>query len=132
MSALTEKITALFLEKINFANDEAEQVVEAITVSANQLDAAVDNFELVASGTDNENLASGLVDLADVFDDAKLTSAQAEKMRAAVAKIIPNGDGNVQELAFALFERTLEYGVAAKEANDFFDELLKTEPPVEE
>lgn len=131
-NALAERIRALTIDKINFENDEAEGVVDGIATSALTLDDAGDAFVTLAAGdVDQEEIAGALVDLADLFDSANLTGAQREKLNGVVNGLLKSGTPEQKEAAKVLFSGALDFGIAAKAANDYFNTLLAT-PPVEE
>lgn len=128
---LSAQLRALTFEKINFVNEEAEGIVEALATSALALDGAADSFESLAGEDANQlEIAQSLVDLADLFDDLELSPSQSAKLDKVVNGLLKSGTPEQIQSAKDLFAATLAFGLAAKAANEYFDELLNT-PPVE-
>lgn len=128
-NALADRIRALTLDKINFSHDDAEGIVDGLVSSALTLDDAGDAFTVLSAGDlDLEDVANGLVDLADLFDDVDLSPAQVDQLNGAVDKIVKSGSPEQKQAAKDVFTSTLGFGLQAKAANDFFDALLATPP----
>ena len=128
-NALAEKIRALTASKIDFVNDEAEQVVEDLATATLELDDKADAFNaLIGEDVDQEEVGPALVDLADLFDDVDLSAEQEAKLTSVVDRLVKSGTGDQRAAAKDLFTATLGYGLKAKAANEFFDTLLATEP----
>lgn len=131
-NALAARIRALTLDKIDFASDDAEGVVDGLVGAALTLDDAADAFETLAAGdVDQGDIAEALVDLADIFDDASLTPDQSAKLDTVVDRLLKSGTDEQKTAAKTLFAGTLSFGVAAKAGNKFFDDLLAEEPEEE-
>jgi hypothetical protein len=129
---LSAQLRALTFDKINFVDDEAEAIVEGLATSALALDDAADAFEAVAGGdADQLEVAEALVNLADLFDDVNLSPTQSAKLDKVVNGLLKSGTDEQIADAKVLFTATLAFGLAAKGANEYFDELMKTDPPVE-
>lgn len=132
MNALATRIRALTTDKVDFLSDEAEAVADGIVTAALSLDDAADAFTALAGAdTDQEDVANALVDLADLFDDLNLGPAQTDKLNSVVNGLLKTGTDEQKAAAKTLFSATLAYGVQAKGANEYFDTLLETEPPVD-
>jgi hypothetical protein len=128
---LAEQIRQLTAEKINFVDDNSESVLKTVVSSALELDDAADAFvALTGDDVDQADIASGLVDLADIFDDSEMSPESTARLNAVVDRLLKTGSDEQKASAKALFTKTLSYGLAAKATNDYFDELLST-PPVE-
>lgn len=128
-NALALRIRTLTTNKINFANDEAEAVVDGIATAALTLDDAADAFTVLAGeDVDQEDIANALVDLADLFDSASLNPDQRAKLDSVVNGLLKSGTTEQRDAAKALFAAALDYGISAKSANTYFDELLATNP----
>ncbi len=124
---IAEKIAELTFEKINFVNDEVEDVVEALTVSALNLNTAGAAFEQAAGQDTFTDVAEGAIELADVFDDVDLPDVQHEKVVAAFRKIYDAPTQEFEDLGVNLFEAALQFGVAARKAAAFFDSVEDSE-----
>lgn len=123
-NALAERIRQLTTEKIDFLNDEVEAVVHGITNAALTLDDAADAFTVLAGeDVDQQEIAESLVGLADIFDSAKLSNDQRAKLDGVVNGLLKTGTQEQRERAKTLFAATLDYGLAAKSANEYFDAL---------
>lgn len=121
---LADRIRALTLDKINFVDDTAEGVVDGIVSSALTLDDVADHFTVLAGGdVDQEDIANALVDLADLFDDVNLSPDQQASLDGVVDRLLKTGSPEQKEAAKALFSNTLTFGLEAKAANAYFDEL---------
>lgn len=130
---LAARIRALSIGKIDFAREDAEGVVDGLVGTALTLDDAADAFEALAAGdVDQEDIANALVDLADIFDDVDLTHAQSTQLDGVVDRLLKSGSPEQKAAAKTLFTKTLEFGIAAKEGNKFFDDLLAEEPGEDE
>lgn|SRR5690606_18441285 len=128
-NALADRIRALTLDKIDFVHDGAEGVVDGIVGAALSLDDAGDAFTVLAAGdVDQEDIANALVDLADIFDDVNLSPEQSEKLDGVVDKLLKTGSPEQKASAKALFSATLDFGIKAKSANEYFDLLIETPP----
>lgn len=119
---LKERIGQLLLDKIDFQDDAVESVVEGLLANAMDLSAKADEFEALAATDTLEEVANGIIDLADAFDDAELTPAKKEKVIGAFRKIFNSPTEELEEAGVALFEATLNLGVSARQAADFFDQ----------
>lgn len=128
-NALAEKIRSLTAEKIDFVDDEAEKVVEDLALATLELDDKADAFNALAGeDVDQEEVGTALVDLADLFDDLNLSADQQEKLNSVVDRLVKNGTDDQRAAAKELFTATLGYGLSAKAANEYFDNLLATTP----
>lgn len=128
-NALSDTIRTLTTEKINFSDDAAEGIIDGLVLSALTLDDAGDAFTALAGDDiDQADVAVGLVDLADLFDDADLSPAQTDKLNGVVDKLLKSGSEEQKTAAKALFSAALGFGIAAKQANQYFDDLLATDP----
>lgn len=128
-NALADAIRTLTLEKINFVDDAAEAVVDSTVSAALTLDDAGDAFTALAGDdVDQAEIAVGLVDLADLFDDADLSPAQTAKLNGVVDKLLKSGSPEQKTAAKDLFTAALGFGIAAKAENQYFNDLLATDP----
>jgi len=125
-----DRIRQLVLDKVDFKNDDAEAIVESISTAALELDEATDTFVGLAGGNaDLEDMAGALVDLADIFDGAKLDADKSAKLDVTVDKLLKGTGSEDQRVALKdVFTKTMAYQVTAKAANEFFDLLLATDP----
>ena len=129
MSNLSERIKTLSLEKIAFINEEAAQKVRDLNLANMNLDAAADDIDLDAAGNPEiEAVANALVNLADLADDVNLTGAQEDSLNLIVSQIVTTGDETQREKLKNLFAKTLQYFIATKLFNAYFDQLLATDP----
>lgn len=128
-NALADAIRALTLEKIDFVDDASEGIIDSLVAAALTLDDAGDAFTALAGDdVDQADVAVGLVDLADLFDDADLSPAQTDKLNGVVDKLLKSGSNEQKTAAKALFSAALGFGIAAKSANQYFNDLLATDP----
>ena len=126
-NALADRIRALTFEKVDFQSDDAEAVVDGIVLSALSLDDSADAFTALAGDdVDQQDIAGALVDLADIFDDVNLSPDQSAKLDGVVDKLLKSGSPDQKAAAKDLFSKTLAFGIQAKGANTFFDDLLNT------
>lgn len=129
MNQLAQQIRELTAEKIDFVDDASEGVLKSIVDSALNLDEAADEFsKLAGDDVDQAEIASALVDLADIFDDSELSPEANSKLNSVVERLLKTGTDEQKIAAKELFMKTLSYGLAAKSTNEYFDELLNTEP----
>jgi hypothetical protein len=129
---LAEKIRTLLVAKLELENKDTEAVLEGVATAALALEDAADASDLLSNGdVDQEDIASGLVDLADLIDDFELTPDNQSKVDGIVNKLLKSGTAEQKAALKEVFNQTLEWGRKAKAAVEFFDELLKTDPPVE-
>ena len=121
-NALALRIRTLTTDKIDFVNDEVEAVVDNITTAALTLDDAADAFTLLAGEDLNqEEIANGLVDLADLFDSVNLSPEQRLRIDGVVTALLKTGTPEQIAAAKVLFAAALDYGIAAKTTNDYFN-----------
>jgi hypothetical protein len=69
-------------------------------------------------------VATGLVDLADLFDDAALPGNQREKLETAVAKILKVADPTKVAAATELFLAVLNVGANAADVNAYLNKNI--------
>lgn len=119
---LKQKISQLLLDKIDFQDEAAEGTVENLLSAALDLSTKADEFEAMAANDTLEEVADGVIDLADAFDDADLTPDKKEKVLGAFRKIFNSPTEELETAGVALFEATLNLGIAARQAADFFDQ----------
>lgn len=128
-NALADAIRALTLEKIDFVDDASEGIIDSLVAAALTLDDAGDAFTALAGDdVDQADVAVGLVDLADLFDDADLSPAQTDKLNGVVDKLLKSGSDEQKAAAKTLFSAALGFGIAAKSSNQYFNDLLATDP----
>lgn len=124
---LAEQIRQLTNEKIDFLNDEAEAVHKSVVDSALSLDEAADVFSsLAGDDVDQMEIASALVDLADIFDDSEMSPEKTEQLNGVVNRLLKTGTDEQKAAAKELFSKVLGYGLTAKATNDYFNDLLQT------
>lgn len=126
---LADRIRALSLDKIDFVHDDAEGIVDGLVSASLTLDDVGDAFTALA-GDDvpQEEVANALVDLADLFDDVNLSPDQRAMLDSVVNRLLVAGSPEQKQAAKDLFAGTLDFGLKAKAANDFFDTLLAQQP----
>jgi len=128
-NALADAIRTLTLDKIDFVDDASEGIIDSLVSAALTLDDAGDAFTALAGDdVDQADVAVGLVDLADLFDDADLSPAQTDKLNGVVDKLLKSGSDEQKAAAKTLFSAALGFGIAAKYANRYFNDLLATDP----
>ena len=71
--------------------------------------------------------ASGLGDLADIFDDAKLDGDNLTKLKAAVGKIVKSDSAEKTAAATELFLGVLDAGTNASDVNTYLNEKIAPE-----
>ena len=118
---IAERIAELLLAKIDFDNDAVEAQVEKLTTSALNLQAAAAAVENASGSETFEDVANGIVDLADIFDDADLGPAATEKVEAVFSRIFSAPTEELTALGKDLFKAALEYGTVANETNQVFN-----------
>lgn len=128
-NALADRIRALTLSKVDFKNDAAEDVLEGIVTSGLALsDSTAAFIALAADDVDQEDIANALVDLADIFDDVSLSPDQVDSLNSVVDRLLKSGSDEQKVAAKRVFSDTLAYSLKAKAANQYFDDLLATDP----
>ena len=131
-NALSTRIREITIQKMDLQDDVREGHLKSYANATLDLDDAGDEFVALSGGdADQEEIANALVDLADIFDDAKLTPSQSDKLDSVVDRLLKTGTPEQKAGAKNLFKKTLAYGLAAKAENEYFDTLLATEPPEE-
>lgn len=126
---LAARIRELTHAKIDFVDDEAEGKIMAIVDGTLSLDDAADKVTaLIGEDADLNEVADGLVDLADIFDDAEMDADKRDKLDGVVNKLVKSGTDEQKDALKDLFTKVLGYGLTAKDTNDYFDTLLAVDP----
>lgn len=124
---LAARIRQLTHDKIDFVDNDAEAKLKAVVDGTLTLDDLADKFTALAGeDVDQNDIAEALVDLADIFDDNEMTTEKREKLDGVVNKLLKTGSDEQKQAAKDLFAGVLNYGLMAKDTNDYFDTLLDT------
>lgn len=127
MQELDQKLVDLIVEKFDIKNDTAEGTIERLILSALQLERARVRFMELLPDADLLEQAEGLVELADIFDDANLDDEASEGLKAAVAKIVKTSTDEQKDAATDLFLSVLSVGQAGAEISEYLDLLIDEE-----
>lgn len=129
MEALDQQLLDLIFAKFDIENDEAEGKIEALLIAGIRLERARVAFLALNPDEDFLGVASGLITLADIFDDAKLPAGKRAELEAAVAKILKVSDPAKVAAATDVFLGVLDAGSTGADTGEFMDTLLNTTPP---
>lgn len=127
MDQLDAQLLALIFDKFDVANDTAEGKIEALVNAGIRLERARVGFLALNPDADFLDVASGLITLADLFDDAGLQSRRAD-LENAVGKILKVSDPVKVAAATEVFIGCLDAGITAADAAAYIDKL--SEPDV--
>ena len=130
MEDLDQQLTGLVLEKFDIQNDEAESKIEALLLVGIRLERARVAFLALNPDADFIDVASGLISLADLFDDANLSADNRPKLESAVAKILKVTDPAKVAAATEVFLSVLDAGLTARDTGDFVNGLITPPDPV--
>jgi hypothetical protein len=128
MDQLDAQLLALIFEKFDVANDTAEGKIEALINAGIRLERARVGFLALQPDADFLDVASGLITLADLFDDAGLPAEKRADLETAVGKILKVSDPVKVAAATEVFIGCLDAGITAADAAAYIDKL--SEPDV--
>jgi hypothetical protein len=127
MGDLDQQLLNLIFEKFDIKNDIAEGAIESLMLATLRLERARVAFLALEPAADFVEVASGLVDLADIFDDAKLDGDNLTKLKAAVGKIVKSDSAEKTAAATELFLGVLDAGTNASDVNTYLNEKIAPE-----
>ena len=127
MGDLDQQLLNLIFEKFDIKNDIAEGAIESLMRATLRLERARVAFLALEPAADFVEVASGLVDLADIFDDAKLDGDNLTKLKAAVGKIVKSDSAEKTAAATELFLGVLDAGTNASDVNTYLNEKIAPE-----
>ena len=122
-----DQLLNLIFEKFDISNDTAEGAIESLMLATLRLERARVAFLALEPAADFVEVASGLVDLADIFDDAKLDGDNLTKLKAAVGKIVKSDSAEKTAAATELFLGVLDAGTNASDVNTYLNEKIAPE-----
>lgn len=126
MDQLDAQLLALIFDKFDVANDTAEGKIEALINAGIRLERARVGFLALQPDADFLDVASGLITLADLFDDAGLQDRRAD-LENAVGKILKVSDPAKVAAATEVFIGCLDAGTTAADAAAYLDTLSEPE-----
>lgn len=124
---LDQQLLNLIFEKFDISNDTAEGAIESLMLATLRLERARVAFLALEPDADFIDTASGLVDLADIFDDAKLDGDNLAKLKTAVGKIVKSDSAEKTAAATELFLGVLDAGTNASDVNTYLNEKIAPE-----
>lgn len=119
--ALSEKISVLIIENVDFKNDALEAATEKLITKTFDLASASNAVEQAAGGDESVlQVAEGVVTLAKTFGTAfrKLDDNQKTEVSNAVKSVVTGANEQAIE---SLFDACLETITAAQELNEVAD-----------
>lgn len=118
--ALSEQITALIFENIDFANDTVEAALEGVVTSAISVSDAARAIEALDLQGADADVAEGVVKLASTFGTVfgNLTPDQQAEVTETVAKIVT---GPNEGLIETLFNQCVALIADIRAANEIVD-----------
>lgn len=125
MDQLDAQLLALIFDKFDVANDTAEGKIEALINAGIRLERARVGFLALNPDADFLDVASGLITLADLFDDAGLQARRAD-LENAVGKILKVSDPLKVTSATEVFIGCLDAGTTAADTSAYIDTLSAT------
>ena len=124
---LDQQLLNLIFEKFDISNDTAEGAIESLMLATLRLERARVAFLALEPDADFVEVASGLVTIADIFDDAKLDGDNLTKLKAAVGKIVKSDSAEKTAAATELFLGVLDAGTNASDVNTYLNEKIAPE-----
>ena len=124
---LDQQLLNLIFEKFDISNDTAEGAIESLMLATLRLERARVAFLVLEPDADFIDTASGLVTLADIFDDAKLDGDNLTKLKTAVGKIVKSDSAEKTAAATELFLGVLDAGTNASDVNTYLNEKIAPE-----
>lgn len=123
---VSDKIKALILNRIDFADDELRDAVEDLTTAAAALASAGDQFDDVFPNDSGDAVADGVLTLADAFADVAAPDKN-EVVKKAFRDVYSATTPEQEAAGEALFAAGLDFDLAANALNDFIDSRQVTE-----
>ena len=127
MGDLDQQLLNLIFEKFDIKNDIAEGAIESLMLATLRLERARVAFLALEPDADFIDTASGLVTLADIFDDAKLDGDNLTKLKTAVGQIVKSDSAEKTAAATELFLGVLDAGANASDVNTYLNEKIAPE-----
>lgn len=127
MDQLDAQLLALIFDKFDVANDTAEGKVEALLSAGIRLERARVGFLALQPDADFLDVASGLITLADLFDDAGLPAEKRADLETAVGKILKVSDPAKVAAATEVFLGCLDAGTTVADTAAYLDTLSEPE-----
>lgn len=127
MDQLDQQLLSLIFDKFDVANDTAEGKIEALINAGIRLERARVGFLALQPDADFLDVASGLITLADLFDDVKLPADKRADLETAVGKILKVSDPAKVSAATEVFLGVLDAGATAADTVEFLDGLIPTD-----
>ena len=124
---LDQQLLNLIFEKFDIQNDTAEGAIESLMLATLRLERARVAFLALEPDADFIDTASGLVTLADIFDDAKLDGDNLTKLKTAVGQIVKSDSAEKTAAATELFLGVLDAGTNASDVNTYLNEKIAPE-----
>jgi hypothetical protein len=124
---LDQQLLNLIFEKFDISNDTAEGAIESLMLATLRLERARVAFLALEPDADFIDTASGLVTLADIFDDAKLDGDNLTKLKTAVGQIVKSDSAEKTAAATELFLGVLDAGANASDVNTYLNEKIAPE-----
>jgi len=124
---LDQQLLNLIFEKFDISNDTAEGAIESLMLATLRLERARVAFLALEPDADFIDTASGLVTLADIFDDAKLDGDNLTKLKTAVGQIVKSDSAEKTAAATELFLGVLDAGTNASDVNTYLNEKIAPE-----
>ena len=124
---LDQQLLNLIFEKFDISNDTAEGAIESLMLATLRLERARVAFLALEPDADFIDTASGLVTLADIFDDAKLDGDNLTKLKTAVGQIVKSDSAEKTAAATELFLGVLDAGANASDVNTYLNERIAPE-----
>lgn len=128
MEQLDQQLTALMLEKFDITNEEAEKQIEELLLAGIRIERARVAFLATNPDSDFLEVATGLIDLADLFDDVQLGIDERQRLQAAVSKILKVTDPAKLSVASEVFLSVLNGGTVAANTDKLINDLLSKIP----
>lgn len=125
MSEFDAQLLALIFDKFDVANDTAEGKIEALLNAGIRLERARVGFLALNPDADFLDVASGLITLADIFDDAGLPADKRADLETAVGKILKVSDPAKVAAATEVFLGVLDAGTTAADTSAYLDTLAE-------
>ena len=127
MTNIDQQLLALIFDKFDVANDTAEGKIEALISAGIRLERARVGFLALQPDADFLDVASGLITLADLFDDAGLPAEKRGDLETAVGKILKVSDPAKVAAATEVFLGCLDAGSTVADTAAYLDTLSAPE-----
>lgn len=124
MNDLDQKLLALLFDKFDITDDTGEGHIEALVTAGIRLERARVGILALNPDVDFVDAVGGLIDIADIFDSANLSTDDRAKLETGIGKILKLTSPDKVTAATELFLGVLAAGTDAAAAGAYLNSVI--------